>query len=445
LFAKWIYEEQVKLKTAHRLDLIRDGILKRGKKIATDLDLQRMVRKNATEVKEIMLQLDSQQKAAFRSKLQEELGGREDDVAKLLSNFFRVDDGNIMQRYRFFYDQLAPSLTLYRVRVGDTLTIKGFTKSGYVQSVNLRVYGTFAFEGLEESHLAGSLNLMDLVSFRELYGFSTADRAKEIAALKARAGFKEIDRDKVEAELFGGDTGDGTQAAAAALPGRDADAALRGLAGRSKRQQLVDQSYDPAQLEQGVVLNAAVIVKDPRRIRQTIQDIEAAGGKAGLSLRAIDWKKASGLVGQFVTMIRAVLYVSVLIIFAVALVIINNALVMATLERIAEIGTLRAVGAQRRFLLGMLVVETLAVGALFGGIGAVLGVGVITLMHMIGLPATNDTLYFLFSGPRLHPGLAPMNIAIALFIVLVVSAVSSIYPGLLAMRVSPRQAMQSDE
>jgi ABC-type antimicrobial peptide transport system permease subunit len=129
----------------------------------------------------------------------------------------------------------------------------------------------------------------------------------------------------------------------------------------------------------------------------------------------------------------------------VALVIINNALVMATLERIAEIGTLRAVGAQRRFLLGMLVVETLAVGALFGGIGSALGVGVVALMRFVGIPASNDTLYFLFSGPRLHPGLSPVNVAIALAIVLVVSGASSIYPGFLAMRVSPRQAMQSDE
>jgi ABC-type antimicrobial peptide transport system permease subunit len=144
-------------------------------------------------------------------------------------------------------------------------------------------------------------------------------------------------------------------------------------------------------------------------------------------------------------MIRAVLYVSVLIIFAVALVIINNALVMATLERIAEIGTLRAVGAQRRFLLGMLVVETLAVGALFGGVGALLGVGLVAILRLVGIPASNDTLYFLFSGPRLHPFLSPVNVVIALTIVLVVSGLSSLYPGLLAMRVSPRQAMQSDE
>jgi ABC-type lipoprotein release transport system permease subunit len=60
----------------------------------------------------------------------------------------------------------------------------------------------------------------------------------------------------------------------------------------------------------------------------------------------------------------------VLIIFVVALVIINNALVMATLERVQEIGTLRAVGAQRRFIVGMLVVEPVVIGAIFGALGA---------------------------------------------------------------------------
>jgi hypothetical protein len=40
------------------LDKIHDAILKRGKKIAKDPDLQRLVKQNSTEVKEIMLQLD---------------------------------------------------------------------------------------------------------------------------------------------------------------------------------------------------------------------------------------------------------------------------------------------------------------------------------------------------------------------------------------------------
>jgi ABC-type lipoprotein release transport system permease subunit len=176
-----------------------------------------------------------------------------------------------------------------------------------------------------------------------------------------------------------------------------------------------------------------------------MRDIEQAGKRDGLPLRAISWQKASGLVGQFVTMMRAVLFTAVLIIFVVALVIINNALVMATLERVPEFGTLRAVGAQRRFVLAMLVLEALVVGILFGTLGAAVGAAVVALMGKVGIPAFNDIASFFFSGPRLFPTLGTGNVLGALAIVFVVSALSSFYPGWLAMRVTPRQAMQTEE
>lgn len=440
LFSKWVYEEQVKLKTALRMDKIHAGLAKRSRTLASDPELQRFAKQNVAQVKEIILQLDGRKTTLFRTKLQKELTSTEADVHKLLAEFFTINDANFEKRYRFFYDELAPSLQLYRVRVGDSLTIKSFTRGGYVQSVKVKVYGVFSFEGLEESTLAGGLNMMDLVSFRDLYGFMTPDREREVKDLKVAAGFKDVSRENAEAELFGSkDEG------ADAQPTVDADAALRALAGQQQRADRFAQPFDPAQLQRGDILNAAIMVKDPRKIAQTIQDIEAAGARAGVPLRAITWQKASGIVGQFVTMIRAILYGSVLIIFAVALVIVNNALVMATLERVPEIGTLRAVGAQRRFLLGMLLVESLAVGALFGCAGAGLGAIVVALLRAVGIPAANDIFAFLFSGPRLHPSLSPGNIIVALFIVMVVSAASSIYPGFLAMRVSPRQAMQSDD
>ncbi|HEY1533941.1 MAG TPA: hypothetical protein VGF76_07975 [Polyangiaceae bacterium] len=52
---------------------------------------------------------------------------------------------------------------------------------------------------------------------------------------------------------------------------------------------------------------------------------------------------------------------------------------------------------------------------------------------------------FFFSGPRLYPLLASQNLALALSIVLVVSIVSSVYPAWIAMRISPREAMQSED
>jgi ABC-type antimicrobial peptide transport system permease subunit len=135
----------------------------------------------------------------------------------------------------------------------------------------------------------------------------------------------------------------------------------------------------------------------------------------------------------------------VLVIFLVALVIINNALVMATLERVREIGTLRAVGAQRTFILGMLVVEAATIGLVFGGLGAGLGSLIIVGLKARGIPATSDILNFFFSGPRLHPFLNPAYVLGAIAIVLFVSIVSSLYPAWLAMRISPRQAMGAEE
>lgn len=453
LFSKFVYEDQIKLKTAKNLDKIKEGREVRRATIAEDPELQRMVRENSSQVKELLLQLDDRKTALFRDKLQSFLKSPETDVGKLLAAFFKCTDQNFDERYRYFYKELAPSLALYRIRVGDTITIKAFTRTGYVQSVNLRVYGTFAFEGLEKSPQAGFLNIMDIVSFRELYGFVTADRAREIAALKQAAGAKEVSRENAEAELFGSapsadepsEPPSSGASAKAAAQGAEGDEELAELRGKLQRQELIDAAYDPAQLQQGVVLNAAVMLHDPSALERTIGDVQQAVKAAGLPLRVVSWQTASGLTGQFTTLMRMVLYIAVLIIFVVALVIINNALVMATLERVREIGTLRALGAQRRFVLAMLIVESLVVGAVFGTLGASSGALAVAVLNQVGIPAANEIFMFFFSGPRLAPELGAANFIGALVIVAIVSCISSIYPALIAMRVTPRQAMQVEE
>jgi ABC-type lipoprotein release transport system permease subunit len=218
-----------------------------------------------------------------------------------------------------------------------------------------------------------------------------------------------------------------------------------GLGQRLRREDLIDRVYAPGETERGVVLNAAVILKDPKLIPQTMKAIEAAGARDGLPLKAISWQKASGIIGQFIMMARIVLYVAILIIFVIALVIINNALVMATLERVKEIGTLRAIGAQRRFILAMLVIEALVVGLIFGAIGAGVGALVVAFVGKVGIPARSDIWFFFFSGPRLHPFLGTTNLIVAFIAVMLVSALSSFYPAWLAMRVTPRQAMSEEE
>jgi ABC-type lipoprotein release transport system permease subunit len=472
LFSKFIYEDQLKLKAARRLDKIKEAKELRGETIAKSEELQRFVRENTAQVREVLLQLDALKTADFRAKLQRELGEPADakaDLGGLLARFFATDDANFDERYQFFYRELAPALELYRVRIGDVLTIKAFTRSGYVQSVNVPVYGTFQFEGLEKSTLAGGLNLMDLVSFRELYGFMSGDKLAEIAALRAAAGAKEVSRENAEAELFGAGSGEPSPAAAGAgasgavganaakkAPRRIEANATPGvnptlpdisspLAGKLRREDARSRVFPPDEVERGVVLNAAVILDDPKAMRETIPAIEKQGAQDGLKLKAISWQESAGLVGNFINLARGVLTVAILIIFTVALVIINNALVMATLERVREIGTLRAIGAQRSFILFMLVVEAIVIGLLFGGFGALVGAGVVKLIGAVGIAAKSDVQFFFFSGPRLRPFLNVGSVVAAFVIVIFVATISSLYPAWLAMRVTPRQAMQEEE
>jgi ABC-type lipoprotein release transport system permease subunit len=462
LFSKFIYEDQLKLKSARRLDKIKEARDLRGETIAKSEELQRFVRENTAQVREVLLQLDALKTATFRAKLQKELALPADPKAELgglLAKFFATDDGNFQERYDFFYRELAPDLELYRVRIGDVLTIKAFTKSGYVQSVNVPVYGTFQFEGLEKSALAGGLNLMDLVSFRELYGFMSDEKLAEIKALRASAHAKEVSRENAEAELFGAGSG-ADQPEAPAEPGKaprhivaDATPGIKAempdiaspLTAKLRREEARSRVFPPDEVERGVVLNAAVLLDDPKFMRETMSAIEKQGAQDGLKLKAISWQESAGLIGNFINLANIVLMVAIVIIFTVALVIINNALVMATLERVREIGTLRAIGAQRRFILSMLVVEAVVIGLIFGGLGALVGASVVKLIGAVGIAAKSDVQFFFFSGPRLRPFLNLGAVIAAFFLVIFVATISSLYPAWLAMRVTPRQAMQEEE
>jgi ABC-type antimicrobial peptide transport system permease subunit len=143
---------------------------------------------------------------------------------------------------------------------------------------------------------------------------------------------------------------------------------------------------------------------------------------------------------------RVVLFTALLIFFLVALVIINNAMVMATLQRVKEIGTMRAIGAQRRFVVVMLLIEIATVGLLFGLAGALLGGGVVAgIRAWGGIPAGTDMLYFIFAGPALMPRAGAMSVGLSLTIVLVVSVLSALYPVTIAMKVTPVEAMATDD
>ena len=164
-----------------------------------------------------------------------------------------------------------------------------------------------------------------------------------------------------------------------------------------------------------------------------------------LGLQVVDWQNATGVIGQITMVVRAVLLTAIFILFLVTIVILNNSMVMATLERVSEFGTLRAIGAQRSFVNAMVIFETGVLGLLSGVFGAVFGVGFIGWLHRVGIPAPADLLQVVFGGPRLFPTVSFGNVVAGLFATLVVGVLATLYPARLATRVQPVVAMQGKE
>ena len=271
----------------------------------------------------------------------------------------------------------------------------------------------------------------------------TTEKQKELADIKQEVGLEDVSSANAEDALFGGSGA--VEAVAATSDGFDEFAGVSLTDERDRLRDLMDATFSRAEIEHGLALNAAVILEDPTKLFESMKAIDTALADAGLELQVVDWQTASGIVGQFIWVIRFFLYFAIFIIFLVALVIINNSMVMATMERVTEIGTMRALGAQKRTVLVMFLLETIVLGLIAGVAGSLLGAAAIQAMAAQGIPATHDVLVFLFGGPRLYPDFGLSNLLNAVLVITVVSIISTAYPARVATQIQPVTAMQAKE
>lgn len=224
----------------------------------------------------------------------------------------------------------------------------------------------------------------------------------------------------------------------------------QGFSKFEQRRRVFEMTYSDAEMENGVFLNAAIKLKDPDLIDETMEKIAQVSKEEKLGVQAVTWQEAAGLTGQLTVMVRAVLYLLVLITFGIATFVIMNSMLMATLERTREIGTMRAIGAQRKFLLSLFLQETAILSFIFGAIGTAIGVTIISVFGSKGIPAMGDPAQgdvssFFFSGDRLFFHVNPVHILVVFLGMTLVAIISTQYPAWRAMRISPLEAINSKE
>lgn len=162
----------------------------------------------------------------------------------------------------------------------------------------------------------------------------------------------------------------------------------------------------------------------------------------GTELVVENWRWGAGLVAELAFTLRTILNVVILVIAVVAVIIITNTLLLSIMERMGEIGTIRAMGGQKGFVRRLITTEVLTITLLFGLVGVAFGGLTIGLLNVLGLPASNVFLQILFGSSVLKPVLSISALYLSVIAVTVIGVVASLYPTSVALGVSPVRAMQ---
>ena len=162
----------------------------------------------------------------------------------------------------------------------------------------------------------------------------------------------------------------------------------------------------------------------------------------GIDAMASGWLSGAGSIALLANGTKLVFNVVVLVIAVVAVIIIMNTLVISVTERTIEIGTMRALGAQKKFVRRMIVWETVMTSGIFGVLGVVVGLIVLWILGATGIEAPNVFFEIMFGGKVLHPVPSFGAIVASLFVVIAIGVVASLYPVRIALKTQPIKAMQ---
>ncbi len=120
-----------------------------------------------------------------------------------------------------------------------------------------------------------------------------------------------------------------------------------------------------------------------------------------------------------------------------------NTLVTAVMERIRELGMLRAIGMRRGAVIAQVVIESMITMAIGISVGVVLGLlGYLWLADGIDLSAFSEGLELTGIRPELVPRLWAQDVVLVVGLSLVLGFLASIYPAQRAVRIQPLDAMR---
>jgi len=181
---------------------------------------------------------------------------------------------------------------------------------------------------------------------------------------------------------------------------------------------------------------------DKAKPKKVIRRLNRQFKKNGWPVIAMDWRHSAGSTALYLYWLRLILNVGIAIVLTAGFIIVNNTLTVNVLDRTREIGTLRAIGAKKRFISGQCMAETFMMTLTSGVIGTLLGVLMAFIITKMHIQFGNSYLIQLFGADALRVYVTWFNVLKLFILVVVLGIIGWIYPVITALKVNPVRAMQ---
>ena len=182
-------------------------------------------------------------------------------------------------------------------------------------------------------------------------------------------------------------------------------------------------------------------LKDSKDAKTVIKRLNKTFKKQGWAVEAVNWRSAAGSTAMYLYFLRLILNLGIIIVLIAGFIVINNTLVINILDRIQEIGTMRAIGTTKLFVSLQCMAETLILSVVAGILGLILGSLMSHIVSGIHITFSNAFLIQLFGGNTLVTILKASNLLKCFSISLILGMIAWIYPVHTALNTSPVTAM----
>lgn len=170
-------------------------------------------------------------------------------------------------------------------------------------------------------------------------------------------------------------------------------------------------------------------------------DFLAGLASAGFTVKSVPWDQASSFFAKVAGILEVIIYSITALIFFIVILILMNTLIINIIERTGEIGTLRAIGADKSFVSAIFIWESLILNGMAALLGMIISLVLILAFGSHGIALPEIVSQYLVGGGSLQIILTPAPFIYSLFLVLAVSFLATIYPTRVAVSVSPLMAM----